>query len=227
MDTPTYKKIPFIYVGPGEVMSAGIVLPLVCATVVGLRFYTRKSQKVALGLDDWLTIPSLIMIFALGICFIVGVAKDVYGYRTVLPSDITPENQTTKVIPSYTIEAKIEFWFQLFLILAYGFIKLSILCFIRRIFNVTKGTIFNVISTAMLAMTVMWTIGFFLLFLFGCKSKVWAHWAPLAQFTEYCGNGLAAEMALIISDFITDVMIFLLPLPMVNLEPAHDYFEET
>ena len=79
------------YVGPGEVMAAGIVLPLVCTTIVGLRFYVRKTQKVSIGIDDWLTIPALVsracpqpfgginlrdkvLIIGMGICFIVGMS---------------------------------------------------------------------------------------------------------------------------------------------------------
>lgn len=42
------------------VISAGAILPPVCAAVVALRFYTRKTQTATLGADDWLTIPALV-----------------------------------------------------------------------------------------------------------------------------------------------------------------------
>ena len=42
------------------VITAGAIWPPVCATVVALRFYTRKTQTARLGFDDWLTIPALV-----------------------------------------------------------------------------------------------------------------------------------------------------------------------
>ena len=42
------------------VITAGAIWPPVCATVVALRFYTRRVQTAQLGSDDWLTIPALV-----------------------------------------------------------------------------------------------------------------------------------------------------------------------
>ena len=42
------------------VITAGAIWPPVCATVVALRFYTRRAQTAQLGPDDWLTIPALV-----------------------------------------------------------------------------------------------------------------------------------------------------------------------
>ena len=102
------------------------------------------------------------------------------------------------------------------MVLAYGFIKLSIIFFVRRIFNVTNGTWFNVFSTALVIIDIVWTLGFFLAFLCGCKTRTWANWSTLEDVTIYCGNGLAAEMALVCSDLIIDILTFILPLPMVS-----------
>lgn len=39
---------------------AGVIFPLLCTLVVGLRFYERRKQASGLGTDDWLTIPALV-----------------------------------------------------------------------------------------------------------------------------------------------------------------------
>lgn len=47
---------------PSNVMAAGIVWPLLCSVVVGLRFYTRRIQGARMLMDDWLTIPALVRV---------------------------------------------------------------------------------------------------------------------------------------------------------------------
>ncbi len=42
------------------VITAAAIWPPVCATIVALRFYTRKKQAAELGPDDWLTVPALV-----------------------------------------------------------------------------------------------------------------------------------------------------------------------
>jgi hypothetical protein len=62
---------------------------------------------------------------------------------------------------------------------------------------------------------IIWTLTFFFLFLFGCGTKIYLHWAPLADVQDQCVNPLAPELGLVISDLITDLMILVLPLPIV------------
>ena len=58
--TEQYVKLPFSFITPGEVLAAGIVLPILGIVFVGLRFYTRMLQKASFGIDDWLTVPALV-----------------------------------------------------------------------------------------------------------------------------------------------------------------------
>ncbi len=50
----------FAYAYHGEVIAAGAIFPAVAIIVVGLRFWTRRIKKVALGADDWLIVPALV-----------------------------------------------------------------------------------------------------------------------------------------------------------------------
>jgi hypothetical protein len=44
----------FQYITPAEVWSLGTVMPAVTTAMVLLRFNTRRRQKLAFGIDDWL-----------------------------------------------------------------------------------------------------------------------------------------------------------------------------
>jgi hypothetical protein len=101
------------------------------------------------------------------------------------------------------------------MIIAYGFIKLSLVFFYRRLFVVLKWSAFDIISLAYIAIIIMWTLAFFFLFLFMCKTKIYLHWAPLSETEDQCGDPLAPELGLVISDLITDIMILTLPMPIV------------
>lgn len=48
------------FVSPGEVMAAGIVIPIVGAIVVGMRFWVRSSQKSTTGADDYTILLALV-----------------------------------------------------------------------------------------------------------------------------------------------------------------------
>lgn len=58
---PPAKYSTFAYQTPGQIISAGIVLPIVGIIVTGLRFWARNAQqKGAQGIDDWLMVPILV-----------------------------------------------------------------------------------------------------------------------------------------------------------------------
>ena len=125
---------------------------------------------------------------------------------------------------------------------ALGLIKLSIIFFYRRVFMVSKDTKFARISAALAIFILCWTIVFLLVLIFGCGKYVSLHWDPLGSFSTQCGNQLAAEVAFVVSDLATDLMILVLPLPMVrsvpqrsaqlsnvgqtDLETKHDYLSK-
>ncbi|KAE8160740.1 hypothetical protein BDV40DRAFT_313556 [Aspergillus tamarii] len=202
--SPQWTHLQFPLASAGEVLAAGVVLPIVCLACVMLRFVARGSQKIkAYRRTSADIIPSRDS----------GYSVHVMGYPTPYPMSDDPKKALAKYNHAYETEAKIEFYFQLFMIAAYGFIKASIVLFYRRIFVSNKKSRFAIISNICLAVTVVWAVAFFLLFLFGCKTKIYLHWAPLQEVRDQCGDPLAAETALVVSDLITDLAILLLPFP--------------
>ena len=68
----------------------------------------------------------------------------------------------------------------------------------------------------MLALIVGWAIAFFFVFVFYCGANVWAEWSTVINLATYCPEGGPYQLGLAISDFLMDVMIMTLPIPLVR-----------
>ncbi|KAI0006993.1 hypothetical protein F4779DRAFT_537908 [Xylariaceae sp. FL0662B] len=216
MESIQWLELPFALVTPAEVLSAGIVLPIVCIALVGLRFYVRRLvQKSTLELDDWLAAAGVLFIAGVGACLITGERLGVMGYPTPVPSGTDDTEAYGLFLDSYTQLAKIQFALQFLLPFAYGFVKCSVILFCRRIFVGHKGSVFDWASKTVVALVILWSVGFLFGLIFGCGKSVALHWAPL-QLIEASGCDVSSpEEALAISDFILDVIIMILPLPTI------------
>lgn len=103
------------------------------------------------------------------------------------------------------------------MIIAYGFIKLSIIFFYRRLFLIIRWSAFDIISLAYIVIIVIWALTSLLIFLFMCNSSIYLQWGPFSEAQDQCGAFFAVELGLVISDLVTDVMILTLPMPIVCL----------
>ena len=92
--------------------------------------------------------------------------------------------------------------------LAFGLVKLSILYLYRRIF---PSRTFNILSTILIILVCIWTVGFFFAYMFRCGTNFWALWAPLMYLIEYCYDSKPMFYTLGISDVVTDGLILSLP----------------
>lgn len=95
--------------------------------------------------------------------------------------------------------------------------KLSFIFFYRRIFVTGSSTrnLFGKVTVAVIVLIVLWTLSFVFAFLFSCGSDISAHW-NVADLRSKCDKRLDAENGLAISDFLIDVIVFLLPIPRVS-----------
>ncbi|KAL8777188.1 MAG: hypothetical protein Q9213_007968 [Squamulea squamosa] len=111
------KVFTFRYVGPGETIAIGSVLPIVSIAVVGLRFYTRKRQAITPGLDDCCASLGWGLVFltvriSLGQASAAnnasaGVARKAMGYPTPpTPPNITGDQLVTYNPPSTELIGK-------------------------------------------------------------------------------------------------------------------------
>jgi hypothetical protein len=103
-----------------------------------------------------------------------------------------------------------------------AFVKLSILFFYRRIFCGTKGTstsIMNIVTWAMIALTIIWGISFFFANLFQCGIHWTDNWSSTATLNNDCIKTVQMNEAYFISDFLIDFIIFVMPIYKVRIYP--------
>ena len=68
-----------------------------------------------------------------------------------------------------------------------------------------------------IAFTIVWAVIFSLSCLLDCRSHVAYNWGPWIDFQEHCNkNETGLDEALTVSDFLIDLVILVMPLPMVS-----------
>lgn len=216
MTSRSGDDFPFPYASTGDCYAIGIALPAVAIVITGLRLYTRRVQHASLGVDDWLIVGGLVSLVAMGICFIYGASTGAMGQPTPAPPpDLTEDEALSYIDPGYEVLEKIQFPFQIFMMLAYGAIKMSIVAFYRRLFVTDKKSVFGVVTMVTQVVLVLWTLAFILLIIFPCGTHVWANWGSSGDQLALCPVVFTSEYGLTGSDLILDLYIFALPLPSV------------
>jgi len=203
----------FEYAYADEVIASGIVLPAVGIICVALRFVARDGRKNKIGMDDWLCLLAAFFMTGMGICLAIGAFKKVIGYPQPPPTSEDPIVQETGFLPGQRLLEQLEFAFFICMILSYGFIKLSVLFFYRRLFALSSSKFENVTRVA-IVISISWTLAFLLVQIFSCGVHFEYHWGPLSQ-QHLCHGGLPFLEGLMISDFITDFLVLFLPFPMI------------
>lgn len=103
---------------------------------------------------------------------------------------------------------------------ALALIKISFLIFYRFVFVYDKSRFLdwrNIVINSMIFIIVIWDLGFTITFLSAWPKNFKAHWSTTTskEITSQCINTFDMMWALSISDFITDVIIILIPIPMI------------
>ena len=96
-----------------------------------------------------------------------------------------------------------------------GLIKLSAIFLYRRIFIVHKGSTFDVLSKIMVIICSLWTVGFFFAQIFGCGENFKAPFHSLLAEVGSCNTNTRLD-ALMISDLITDILVWVMPMPVAS-----------
>lgn len=101
------------------------------------------------------------------------------------------------------------------MIVGYGFLKLSVVYFYRRIFVTKSWSTFDTVTKIATIIVVLWTLINFLIQVFSCGTRFKYQWR--ATFVDArCLNFLKQLNALMITDFLTDVLVLVLPFPIVG-----------
>lgn len=188
-----------VLVGTGVAFS---VLPII---TVSLRFYARSISRAKLGADDWIMIPALVIIVALGVTQIISAEIGELGEHQTLG----PDGQLV-LTPQLVNYEKCKYILQVLGQFELAVVKVSILLFYRRIFTVRS---FRIIDNFAIALTIIWGMAFTLAVTFQCTpiSTIWTQFEM--NYTPYCTNQRQYYLAGAVSSLILDFMVFALPFP--------------
>lgn len=100
--------------------------------------------------------------------------------------------------------------------LGLGCVKISVLFFYLRIFSATRQTITHKVMVGLIALIAVWMSAFFFVQLLVCKGNFWAYWSSAVNLQKFCPGTTYKSLAFAISDFITDVIILAVPIPLVR-----------
>lgn len=103
--------------------------------------------------------------------------------------------------------------------LSFGFVKLSVVYFYRRIFcnPASRGGVFDIISKITIVFIILWMSTFFFVILFECKGHWWAQWDTLQALLTHCLDDSKIQLVFSYMDVISDAWILSLPLYPVSL----------
>lgn len=212
---------------PASVIAVGAVMPSLGIVAVALRFYCHRQNHTPLRIDDWILIPALLLTIGMGASLIAGVRLHALGYPTPLTGDPRdPLASLTQTNPSIRITSQVEWALQMMQMVQLGCVKLSFAFFYRRIFVNRTSTYFNPLMWAVIALITAWMLAFFFALLLACKaySGEWsAWWGSITDLTTKCVETEKLETALVVTDFLTDVLILLLPIPKACISGYDSY----
>lgn len=112
---------------------------------------------------------------------------------------------------------QIEYPISVMLPVILGCTKLSFLLFYKRVFAARSRGAVNMVLVGFMVLIGLWTVAFFFATVFYCKTNFFAIWGSALDLMTFCTKGMLRSLALCISDFITDVVIIVFPIPLVSV----------
>lgn len=115
--------------------------------------------------------------------------------------------------PGYIVFLKMLYAGQLSQIFAIGPTKISVLLFYRRIF---RGKVFNIMTWTLIVLVCVWMVAFLFANMFECIPITEAFVnAPGLGGNPNCIDAVPMYLSQVYSDAVLDVLILVLPLPLV------------
>ncbi|EMR71348.1 putative integral membrane protein [Eutypa lata UCREL1] len=174
------------------------VFPTLAIIAVGLRLKARLLQKLKLGLDDWLTIAALAL--AISYCCLVLYGSFNAGIGQDL-STITPDE--------YANYQKHLYFGVIVAHLSYGFVKLAVLQFYKRIFAVPN---FHLYANIIIVVVILFMIAATFTQIFSAW-PIYYWWTLGKTYTINYGAFLTSFTAI---DLVLDIVILCLPVPVIH-----------
>ncbi|BCS02755.1 uncharacterized protein AKAW2_61019A [Aspergillus luchuensis] len=189
-----------------EMIGLGITFLFLPCIFVGFRIWAKWLSRRSLQADDYLIFRGLALSIGCSITQLVGSIDGLLGQHETTG----PDGQPLLHDPKFLTYQKCKFASQMMAVVGLGLTKISLLVLMRGIFAVSRT--FRLGSNILVGLTAIWTISFFISNLFTC-------YPITALVEEYyghkCLNSLAMWYAGCITDVLIDLIIMVLPLPMI------------
>ncbi|MCJ1289394.1 hypothetical protein MMC34_000926 [Xylographa carneopallida] len=199
-------------------------------TFIGLRFYARRQQKLSLMADDWIVIPALVSVATTshGPCFVSVDLLPILAYADLVYRSSGVHDKTlgyssndftaAQTIAMAQTEQQLDFVIILLISGTFAFTKLSALFFYRRVFCVGHYMWYvNFTTITGIVIVSCWLVTFELLAGLECGTHFSALWD--GTYAQYCSLSFRYLYGLTVSDFLLDIWILALPIPIVRPTP--------
>ena len=181
-----------------EIIATAVSFSLLSTTFIALRMYTRLRIIRTTGLDDYAAAITLPFCIAFSVLLCIATRYGLGLHSSDLPTDVLRRIEAGNIEIGSTYLASL---------LGY---KMSILLLYLRIFNVDK--VFRYCTWTVMFITFGYLFSNFWTQIFGCQ-PIAKHWRP--EIPGHCILEMKATYGYGSLNFITDILIFVLPLPMV------------
>lgn len=181
-----------------EIIATAIACSILSTVFVAIRIYTRSRITCAIGWEDYAALITLPFCIAYGTLLGISTRYGMGLHAWDFPGDLREQYQKWIFIASCTYLPSL---------LGY---KMSILFLYLRIFNVDR--IFRYCTWAAMFVTFGYLFSNFWTLIFGCQ-PIAKYWDP--ETPGHCIFTLEADYGYGSLNFITDLLMFILPLPMV------------
>jgi hypothetical protein len=201
-----------IHIGPAWLWTAATIFPAVCILIVGARLVTRHAQRARFSPDDWCAFLALFVVLGMAATILVGVGTQSLGYET---PKVEGTSQLAASSRQQTITRKAFFIITLISTPALALTKLSCVLFYKRVFGKGSGRVVNTALHTLTALIIVWGLGFFLGWLFGCGTHFDYYWTSQENQLKCPADLAQINLSLAISNFLIDAIIIFFPIPLV------------
>ncbi|KAI0102795.1 hypothetical protein GGR51DRAFT_279813 [Nemania sp. FL0031] len=195
------------YVNPRSMSAIGVLFPALTIISLAVRIYGWRHQGRRFEIDDILVLPAGVLTIAAGVGLVTATQLHIIGGHTN-PEDLVAESVKLGIF---------EYAFWITHVLAIGFIKLTILFLLRRVF---KGrsykTAFDYVNWALIILVILWTLVFLFFDIFACGSHPEASWESWNSLRSACINTFGMQTGCAVFSWVLDIAIFIEPLVMIR-----------
>ncbi|GAW23042.1 hypothetical protein ANO14919_125900 [Xylariales sp. No.14919] len=195
------------YVNPRSMSAIGVLFPALTIISLAVRIYGWRHQGRRFEVDDILVLPAGILTVAAGVGLVTATQLHIVGGHTN-PEDLVVESVKLGIF---------EYAFWITHVLAIGFIKLTILFLLRRVFRGRAyKTAFDYANWTLIILVILWILVFLFFDIFACGTHPEASWESWNSLRNACIDTFGMQTGCAVFSWVLDIAIFIEPLVMIR-----------